>query len=42
MEIFRLREKRLSYCLDVKADWDKRKIQETETTKEQKQILKAQ
>jgi len=42
MEIFRLKEKSLSYCIDVKADWDKRKIQETEATKEQKQILKAQ
>ena len=35
-------EKRTSYCIDVKADWDKRKIQEDKTSKEQKQILKAQ
>ena len=42
MEIFRLNEKRTSYCMEVKADWDKRKIQEAKTSKEQKQILKAQ
>ena len=42
MEIFRLDEKRTSYCVDVKADWDKRKIQKTEASEEQKQILKAQ
>ena len=42
MEIFRLNEKRTSYCKDVKAGWDKRKIQEAEVSKEQKQILKAQ
>ena len=42
MEIFRLNEKRVSYCLDVKADWNKRKIQKTTVSKEQEQILKAQ
>ena len=42
MEIFRLNEKRISYCMDVKADWNKRKIQETAVSKEQEQILKAQ
>ena len=42
MEIFRLNERRISYCMDVKADWNKRKIQETTVSKEQEQILKAQ
>ena len=42
MEIFRLKEKRLSYCLDVKADWNKRKIKEAKVSEEQEQILKAQ
>ena len=42
IEIFRLKEKKLSYCLDVKADWEKRKIDEAKTIKKQKQILKAQ
>ena len=42
IEIFRFNEKRVSYCMDVKADWNKRKIQKTAVSKEQEQILKAQ
>ena len=42
MDIFKLDEKRVSYCIDVKADWNKQKIEEAKISKEQKQILKAQ
>jgi len=42
MDIFKLDLKRKSFCSNVKADWDKRKIEEVETSKEKKQILKAQ
>jgi len=42
MDIFKLDEKRVSYCIDVKADWNKKKIEEAKISKEQKQILKAQ
>ena len=42
MDIFKLDEKRVSYCTDVKADWNKQKIEEAKISKEQKQILKAQ
>ena len=42
MDIFKLNEKRVSYCTDVKADWNKQKIEEAKISKEQKQILKAQ
>ena len=42
MDIFKLDEKRVSYCTDVKADWDKQRIEEAEMSKDQKQILKAQ
>lgn len=31
-----------SFCIDVKADWDKSKIEDAEISKEQKQILKVQ
>jgi len=41
-DVFDIREKRVSHCSDVKADWDKRKIDEAELNKEQKQILKEQ
>ena len=34
--------KKQSFCANVKADWDKNKIQDVENSKEQKQILKAQ
>ena len=42
MEIFRLSGKRTSSCENIKADWNKRKIEETKISEEQKQILKAQ
>jgi len=42
MDIFKLNTKRESYCSDIKADWDKKKIEETEAIKEQEQILEAQ
>ena len=42
LDIFKLNQKRESYCTDVKADWDKRKIAEIEASKEQKQILETQ
>ena len=42
MDIFKLDLKRKSDCSNVKADWDKRKIEEVETSKEKKQILEAQ
>ena len=41
-DIFKLDSKRESYCADIKTDWDKRKIKEVKTNKEQEQILKAQ
>jgi len=41
-DVFKLIEKRLSYCLDVKGDWNKAKIEKAKTNKEQKEILKAQ
>ena len=40
--MFKLLEKRLSYCLDVKGGWNKAKIEKEKTNKEQKEILKAQ
>ena len=42
IDIFKLNEKRVSYCIDVNANWNKQKIEETKISKEQKQILKAQ
>ena len=42
MDVFKLNNKRESYCSDVKADWNKQKIEETEAIKEQEQILEAQ
>ena len=39
MEMFKLNQKRESFCTDVKADWDKAKIDMAETTKEEKQVL---
>ena len=41
-DVFKLLEKRLSYCLDVKGGWNKAKIEKAKTNKEQKEILKAQ
>ena len=42
LNIFKLNEKRKSYCNDVKSDWNKRKLDEADLSKEQKQILKEQ
>ena len=42
MDIFKLDQKRLSYCSDVKTGWDKKKIEKAKTTKEEKKILRAQ
>ena len=42
MDIFKLDEKRVSYCTDVNANWNKQRIEEAKISKEQKQILKAQ
>jgi len=42
MDMFRLLQKRESYCSDIKTDWNKRKIDEAKLSKEQKQILEAQ
>ena len=42
MDVYKLNNKRKSYCSDVKADWNKQKIEETEAIKEQEQILQAQ
>ncbi len=42
LDIFKLHSKRISYCADVKADWNKRKIEKEKADKEQKEILKAQ
>ena len=41
-DVFKLTEKRLSYCMDVKGGWNKAKIEKAKTNKEQKEILKAQ
>ncbi len=42
LEIYKLDNKRLSYCVDVKGGWDKKKIEADKETKEKKEILKAQ
>ncbi len=42
IDLFNLFEKRESYCADIKADWNKRKIDKTKISKEQNEILKAQ
>ena len=41
IEIFKLNEKRESFCSDVKSGWDTKKIEAQATSKEQKQILEA-
>tara|TARA_B100001123_G_scaffold445691_1_gene597947 strand:- start:288 stop:1571 length:1284 start_codon:yes stop_codon:yes gene_type:complete len=41
MEIFRINEKKESFCTDIKTDWNKKKIEAAEAKKEQKEILKA-
>ena len=40
--VFKLLSKKVSYCKDVKINWDVNQIQETKTNVEQKQVLKAQ
>ena len=42
IDLFNLLAKRKSYCANVKADWNKRKIDKDKNKKEQKEILKAQ
>ena len=42
MDIFKLNSKRRTHCLNVKADWDKEKIEKAKVKKEQEEILKAQ
>ena len=42
MDVFKLNEKRETYCSDVKGDWNKRKIEEAKISKEQKRVLEAQ
>jgi len=42
MEMFKLNEKRVTYCLDVRGGWDKAKLEKVKISKEQKEILKAQ
>ena len=42
MKIFKLSSKRITRCLDVKADWNKAKIDKAKIEKEQEEILKAQ
>ena len=41
-DVFRLSQKRVSYCINVKGDWDKNKIEKAKISKEQKEILEAQ
>ena len=42
MDHFKLSSKRLTRCLNVKADWDKEKVDKAKIKKEQEEILKAQ
>ncbi len=42
IDVFNLQEKRESICLNVKSDWNKKKIDKDELDKEKKQILKVQ
>ena len=42
ISIFNLMERRISNCKNIKASWDKRKIDKEKMNKEQKEILKAQ
>ena len=42
LNIFKLSSKRITSCLNVKADWDKQKIEKAKTEKEEKEIEKAQ
>ena len=42
MDMFKLNGKRVTYCMDVKGGWNKTKLEKAKTSKEQKEILKAQ
>ena len=42
IEIFKLQEKKESKCSEVRGGWDKDKIEKSEISKEQEQILRAQ
>ena len=42
MDIFKLSSRRVTRCLNVKADWNKQKIEKEKIEKEKKEILKAQ
>ena len=42
IDLFNLLEKRENFCVDVKGDWKKKKIDELKIKKEEKEILKAQ
>jgi len=42
MNLFKLLEKKVSKCQDIKSDWDKLKMDKAEISKEQKQVLEAQ
>ena len=38
-DVFRLKEKKVSHCMDFKGGWDKKKIEKTKANSEQNQIL---
>tara|TARA_B110000438_G_scaffold296839_1_gene342160 strand:+ start:75 stop:1355 length:1281 start_codon:yes stop_codon:yes gene_type:complete len=40
-DVFKLKQKNIGYCADVKADWDKDKIDKAKASKEEKEIRKA-
>ena len=42
IDVYKIQEKKVSECSDVKGGWNKKKIKKAETDKEQKRILKAQ
>ena len=42
IDVFKLTSKRITRCLEVEGDWDKKKIDKAKIEKEQEEILKAQ
>ena len=42
LNIFKLKERRITRCLNVQAGWDKKKIEDVKIKKEEEEILKAQ
>ena len=42
LNVYKLSSKRRTRCLDVKSDWDKKKVDKAKVEKEQEEILKAQ